>query len=63
MTSRFRSIDEDDQSAPSVNYGNGRMEYPNAQATNYAASSKDPGGTPYSKYPGPGRATGGNARR
>ena len=63
MTSRFRSTDEDDQSAPSVNYGNGRMEYPNAQATNYAASSKDPGGTPYSKYPGPGRATGGNARR
>jgi len=63
MTSRFRSTDEDDQSAPSVNYGGGRMEYPNAQAVNYAASSKDPGGTPYSKYPGPGRATGGNAER
>ena len=63
MTSRFRSTDEDDQSAPSINYGGGRMEYPNAQAVNYAASSKDPGGTPYSKYPGPGRATGGNAER
>jgi len=63
MTSKFRSTDEDDQSAPSVNYGSGRMEYPNAQSVNYAASSKDPGGTPYSKYPGPGRATGGNAKR
>lgn len=63
MTSKFRSTDEDDQSAPSVNYGSGRMEYPNAQSVNYAASSKDPGGTPYSKYPGPGRATGGNAER
>ena len=63
MTSKFRSADEDDQSAPSINYGGGRMEYPNAQSVNYAASSKDPGGTPYSKYPGPGKAVGGNADR
>tara|TARA_R110000744_G_scaffold98174_1_gene189689 strand:- start:1808 stop:3145 length:1338 start_codon:yes stop_codon:yes gene_type:complete len=63
MNSKFRSSDEDDQSAPSINYGGGRMEYPNAQSVNYAASSKDPGGTTYSKYPGPGRATGGNAER
>jgi hypothetical protein len=63
MNSRFRSADEDDQSAPSINYGGGKMEYPNAQSVNYAASSKDPGGTPYSKYPGPGKAVGGNANR
>ena len=63
MNSKFRSSDEDDQSAPSVNYGGGKMEYPNAQSVNYAASSKDPGGTPYSKYPGPGKAVGGNADR
>ena len=63
MNSKFRSTDEDDQSAPSVNYGSGTMEYPNAQSVNYAASSKDPGGTPYSKYPGPGKAVGGNADR
>lgn len=63
MNSRFRSTDEDDQSAPSINYGGGKMEYPNAQSANYAASSKDPGGTPYSKYPGPGKAVGGNAIR
>ena len=57
MQSKFRQAaqaDEDDQSAPGVNFGKGYQNV-NAQSANYAASSKDPGGTPYTRYPGPGK--------
>ena len=56
MQSKFRTPDEDDQSAPGVNFGKGYQNV-NAQSVNYAASSKDPGGTPYTRYPGPGKGT------
>tara|TARA_R100000005_G_C5001679_1_gene208926 strand:- start:3061 stop:4380 length:1320 start_codon:yes stop_codon:yes gene_type:complete len=54
MTSKFRQSPEDEQSAPGVNFGNGYQNV-NAQSTNYNASSKDPGGTPYTRNPGPGK--------
>ncbi len=46
--------EQDEQTAPGISFNKGYQNV-NAQSANYNASSKDPGGTPYTRNPGPGK--------